>query len=39
MGDIIQHQLGLIQVMREKVKSGEAESFWCVTAGMAMAEE
>lgn len=37
--DIIQHQLGLIQVMREKMNSGAAERFCCATAGMAMAGE
>lgn len=37
--DIIQHQLGLIQVMREKANSGAAERFCCATAGRAMAAE
>jgi len=34
---IIQHQLGFIQVIRPTLKSGDAQRFCSVTAGMAMA--
>ncbi len=34
---IIQHQLGFIQVIRPTLKSGDAQRFCSLTAGMAMA--
>lgn len=36
---IIQHQLGLIQVILDGLKSGDAESFCAFTAGIAIAAE
>jgi hypothetical protein len=36
---IIQHQLGFIHVIRPILKSGDAESFCSLTAGMAIAAE